>query len=372
MKIGVPKEIKKHEYRVGLTPNHAVKYIENNHEVYIQKGAGLGSGFTDEEYIKIGARILETIEDIYQVADMIIKVKEPLEQEFNLMKEKQIMFTFLHLAAFKQLTEVMLKRKVIGIAYETIEDERGRLPCLKPSSEVAGRLSVQEGAKYLEKNYGGRGVLLGGTDTVKPGTVVVIGANGVAGFNATTIALGMKAKVIAIDIKFDNLIDLKKQHQSQLELVDSNEENIKKAVTNADLIISTILITGDAAPKIIKREYLKDMLEGAVFVDISIDQGGSADTSKMTYHDNPIYEVDGIIHYCVGNMPGAVPRTASLALANATLPYGLNIANLGYKQAMKLNNGLAKGLNTYEGNVTLKPVAKLFDLPYLSIEEIIE
>lgn len=369
MIIGVPKEIKKHEYRIGLIPKHAKSYVEAGHQVYIQAGAGTGAGFTDQEYLAVGCKLLPTIEDIYTIAEMIIKVKEPLPPEYELMREGQIIFTYLHLAASKELTEAMLRRKVIGVAYETITDELGKLPCLKPMSEVAGRLSVQEGAKFLEKEYGGRGVLLGGTETVAPGTVAIIGAGGVSGRNAMTIALGMQARVIAIDTYTKYLDTLVPQYNGRLRVVTSTQENILAAIKEADLIISGVLITGAAAPKLIRREHLKLMKPGAVFVDISIDQGGSAETSRLTYHDDPIYTVDGIIHYCVGNMPGAVPRTSAEALGNATLPYGLLLAGQPLNDAFK-NRHLLDGLNVYLGKLTLAPVASQFEIPFTNAYDI--
>jgi len=371
MIIGVPKEIKKLEYRVGLTPASAKAYLQAGHQVLIQQDAGLGSGFTNEEYIKIGCKILSSIQEIYAKAEMIIKVKEPLKEEFNLLRPNQILYTFLHLAAAKPLTDALLKQKVTAIAYETIKDSNGRLPVLRPMSEVAGRLAVQEGANYLEKSYGGRGVLLGGIPGVEPGHVVVLGANGYAGFNATQIALGMQAKVTAIDVKFNQVEALLPIANGRLMMLPSNETNIVNSIQHADLVISTVLIPGDAAPKLIKKTYLKMMPKGSVIVDVAIDQGGSTETSKVTYHDQPIYEVDGVIHYCVANMPGAVPRTATIGLNQATLPFGLAIANLGFKEAMKKDPGLASGLNTYQGKITFPALAQLFKLPLLSVNEVI-
>ncbi|MEY3609922.1 MAG: hypothetical protein RLZZ264_443 [Bacillota bacterium] len=371
MIIGVPKEIKKLEYRVGLTPASAKAYILAGHQVLIQQDAGIGSGFSNEEYIKVACKILPTIQDIYAKAEMIIKVKEPLEEEFNLLRPNQILYTFLHLAAAKPLTEALLKNKVTAIAYETIKDGNGRLPVLRPMSEVAGRLAVQEGAKFLEKAFGGRGVLLGGIPGVEPGHVVVLGANGYAGFNATQIALGMQANVTAIDVKFNQVETLLPFANGRLKLLPSNETNILNSIQHADLVVSTVLIPGDAAPKLIKKSYLKMMPKGSVIVDVAIDQGGSTETSKVTYHDQPIYEVDGVIHYCVANMPGAVPRTSTIGLNQATLPFGLAIANLGFKAAMKKDVGLASGLNTYQGKITFPALALLFKLPLLDVNEVI-
>ncbi len=371
MIIGVPKEIKKLEYRVGLTPAAATAYLQAGHQVYIQTSAGEGSGFSDQEYQVVGCQILPSIEAVYQRADMIIKVKEPLEQEFSLLRPGQILYTFLHLAAARPLTDALLKQKVTAIAYETIKDGLGRLPVLRPMSEVAGRLAVQEGAKFLEKAYGGRGILLGGIPGVEPGHVVVLGANGYAGFNATQIALGMQARVTGIDVAFHQVERLQASSQGRLTLLPSNEANILKAIQTADLVISTVLIPGDAAPKLIKKIHLSMMQKGAVIVDVAIDQGGSTETSRVTYHDQPIYAVDGVIHYCVANMPGAVPRTSTIGLNQATLPYGLAIANLGFIAAMRKDPGLASGLNTYAGNLVYPALANLFQLPLLKLSDVL-
>ena len=371
MIIGVPKEIKKLEYRVGLTPASAKTYIQAGHRVFIQQDAGIGSGFSNQEYTQVGCTILTTLADVYRQAEMIIKVKEPLEEEFNLLRPNQILYTFLHLSAAKPLTLALLKNKVTAIAYETIKDKNGRLPVLRPMSEVAGRLAVQEGAKYLEKSFGGRGVLLGGIPGVEAGHVVVLGANGYAGFNATQIALGMQANVIAIDVSFSQVETLLPEAKGRLTILPSNEKNILQSIQKADLVISTVLIPGDAAPKLIKKIHLSTMPKGSVIVDVAIDQGGSTETSHVTYHDQPIYEVDGVIHYCVANMPGAVPRTSTIGLNQATLPYGLAIANLGFKQAMKNDAGLASGLNTYQGQLTFPALAQIFALPLLKISDVL-
>jgi alanine dehydrogenase len=371
MIIGVPKEIKKLEYRVGLSPQAAEKYLSAGHQVLVQKTAGDGSGFSDEEYQKVGCQILPTIEEVYRRAEMIIKVKEPLEAEFNLLRPGQILYTFLHLAAAQPLTQALLNNQVTAIAYETITDKNGRLPVLRPMSEVAGRLAVQEGAKFLQKTNGGRGVLLGGIPGVEPANVVVLGANGYAGFNATQIALGMQANVTAIDVRFNQVETLLPVSGGRLHIKPSTVEEIRIALKSADLVISTVLIPGDAAPKLIKRDYLGLMQKGSVIVDVAIDQGGSTETSRVTYHDNPVYEVDGILHYCVANMPGAVPRTSTIGLNQATLPFGLAIANLGFKEAMSRDPGLANGLNTHQGKITYPALAKLFQLPLLAINEVI-
>jgi alanine dehydrogenase len=369
MIIGVPKEIKKLEFRVGLTPDSALEFIKSGHLVLIQDQAGFGSGFSNEAYIQVGCKILPTIEAIYAQAEMIIKVKEPLELEFSLLRPGQILYTFLHLAAARPLLDTLLKNQVAAVAYETIQDEHGRLPVLRPMSEVAGRLAVQQGAKFLEKPMGGKGILLGGIPGVPPAHVVVLGANGYAGFHATQIALGMQAKVTAIDLKFNQVETLLPQSEGRLHLLASSEKHIIASLTTADLVISTVLIPGDAAPKLIKRTYLSMMQPGSVIVDVAIDQGGSTETSRVTYHDQPTYVIDGIIHYCVANMPGAVPRTSTIGLNKVTLPYGLAIANHGLLAAMKLFPGLAPGLNTYQGQVTFPALAKLFQLPLFQLSK---
>ncbi|MGI6700875.1 MAG: alanine dehydrogenase [Christensenellales bacterium] len=365
MIIGVPIEIKKHEYRVGLTPGHAVSYVNAGHKVYIQKGAGVGSGFMDEEYVNAGCEILPSIEDIYAAADMIIKVKEPLEPEYELMREGQIFYTYFHLAAEKELTEACLKNKIIAIAYETIVGKDGRLPCLKPMSEIAGRLSIQEGAKYLEKPFGGKGILLGGVPGVLPANVVILGGGGVVGRNACALAVGLHSDVTVVDISNAALTYIDDLYHGRVKTLYSTEANIIDALKNADLVIGAALVPGAATPHLIKREYLKYMKRDSIIVDVAIDQGGCAETSRVTYHDDPVYKVDGVVHYCVGNMPGAVPGSSTLALNNATLSYGLKIA-ADYKKALRDDVGLSYGLNTHLGDLTIKPVADLFGLPYKS------
>jgi alanine dehydrogenase len=367
MNIGVPTEIKKHEYRVGLAPFHAHAYVQAGHTVYIQKNAGVGSGYADSDYIKAGCRILDTAEEIFAKAEMIIKVKEPLEPEYALMRPGQIFYTYFHLAADRRLTEACLKNKIVAIAYETIVGKDGRLPCLKPMSEIAGRLAIQEGAKYLEKPFGGRGILLGGVPGVLPAKVVIIGA-GVVGQNACAVAEGMRADVTVIDVSLAALTNIDNEYQGRVKTLFNTEGSVREALESADLVIGAALIPGSATPHVIKKEHLKLMKKGSVIVDVAIDQGGSAETSHVTYHDDPVYEVDGIVHYCVGNMPGAVAVTSTLALNNATLPYGLAIANKGYKQALKEDPGLSNGLNVHLGDITFKPVADLFNLPYKKAE----
>ncbi|MCH5164488.1 MAG: alanine dehydrogenase [Clostridiales bacterium] len=374
MKIGVPIEIKKHEYRVGLAPHHAAAYVKAGHEVYIQHDAGVGSGYSDEAYTAVGCKILPTIEDVYAKADMIIKVKEPIEHgtkpeydgvsEYKLMREGQILYTYFHLAADKALTKACVEKKIIAIAYETIRDRKGALPCLKPMSEIAGRLSVQEGAKYLEKPFGGRGVLLGGVTGVLPANVLVLGGAGVVGRNAVAMAVGLGANVTAVDVNLDALTEMDTHYAGRVHTLYSTDEAVREEIAKADLVIGAALIPGAATPQLIRKEHLPLMKKGAVIVDVAIDQGGTCQTSHVTYHDNPVFEEQGVIHYCVGNMPGAVPCTSTLALNNATLKYGLAIANKGYKEALKADPGLMLGLNAHLGKLTCKPVADFHGMEY--------
>ena len=374
MKIGVPIEIKKQEYRVGLAPHHAAAYVKAGHEVYIQHDAGVGSGYEDSAYTAVGCKILPTIEEIYAKADMIIKVKEPIEHEtkpeykgvseYKLMREGQILYTYFHLAADKPLTQACLDKKIVAIAYETIRDRKGALPCLKPMSEIAGRLSVQEGAKYLEKPFGGRGCLLGGVTGVLPANVLVLGGAGVVGRNAVAMAVGLGANVTAVDVNLDALTDMDTHYAGRVHTLYSTDEAVREEIAKADLVIGAALIPGAATPQLIRKEYIPLMKKGAVIVDVAIDQGGTCQTSHVTYHDAPVFEYQGVIHYCVGNMPGAVPCTSTLALNNATLKYGLAIANKGYKEALKADPGLMLGLNAHLGKLTCKPVADLYKMEY--------
>jgi alanine dehydrogenase len=369
MIIGCVKEIKKHEYRVGLTPQHTISYIEHGHRVLIEKGAGLGSGFSDEEYTKAGAAIVENAADIWAQAEMIVKVKEPLLAEYGLMKEDQILFTYLHLAADKALTLALMERKTIGVAYETIVDRAGGLPLLKPMSEIAGRLSVQEGAKYLEKTFGGAGVLLSGVPGVRKGHVMVIGG-GIVGTNAVKIAIGMGADVSVFDRNIDRLGELDNLFGSRIQTVYSTPASIREYLRKADVVIGAVLIPGASAPKVVTREMLSLMRKGSVLVDVAVDQGGCFETTHATYHDAPTYEVDGIVHYCVANMPGAVPRTSTIALTNATLRYGLLLADNGVKKAIMKEPGLIAGINTYQGKLTYEAVATALDLPFTPYTEL--
>ena len=367
MKVGTVKEIKKYEYRVGLTPSNAREYVASGHEVYVQSGAGMGSSFTDQDYVNAGAEILPAAKDVWEKCDMIVKVKEPLTDEYPLMRENQIIYTFLHLAADKPLTDALLAKKTKAVAYETIRDKKGGLPLLKPMSEVAGKLSVQAGARSLEKPQGGSGVLLGGVPGVAQGKVVIIGG-GVVGVSAMKIAIGMGAKVTIIDRDLDRLSYLDDVWGQKIQTMYSTAYNIEKAITEADLVVGAVLIPGAAAPKLIKREHLAKMKPGSVIVDVAVDQGGCCETTKATYHDAPTFVVDGIVHYCVANMPGAVSQTSTSALTNATLSYGLKIANMGLEAAVKADEYLLPGVNCYLGKLTCKEVADDFGMEYTDLK----
>lgn len=371
MIIGCVKEIKKHEYRVGLIPQHVHSYVEHGHKVLIECGAGSGSGFEDQEYEEAGAVLIETAAEVWESSEMIIKVKEPLASEYNLMKENQLLFTYLHLAADAALTHALLNRKVSGVAYETIRDANGSLPLLKPMSEIAGRLSVQEGAKYLEKPFGGSGVLLAGVPGVQKGKVVIIGG-GTVGMNACKIAVGLGADVSVLDKNIDRLEELDHLFGSRIQTLYSTPQVITEQLRGADVVIGAVLIPGASAPKVLKREMLSVMKKGSVVVDVAVDQGGCFETTHATYHDNPTYEVDGIIHYCVANMPGAVPRSSTIALTNATLRYGLLLADLGLRAAIQKEIGLKPGINTYQGKCTCQEVATALKIDYTPIETIIQ
>lgn len=366
MKIGCVKEIKNHEYRVGMTPDNVEEYVKHSHKVFIQAGAGAGSGFADEEYVKAGAVIIATAEEVWNSCDMIVKVKEPLEEEYPLMRKGQILYTYLHLAANLPLTEALLKSGCIGIGYETITDKKGALPLLKPMSEIAGRLSIQEGAKYLEKPFGGCGVLLGGVPGVKKAKVVVLGG-GIVGVNACRMAIGLGADVTVLDMNLDRLAYLDELYGGSLKTVYSTDTAIKNEIKDADLVIGAVLIPGASTPKLLKKEYLKTMKKGSVIVDVAVDQGGCFETTKATYHNDPVFEIDGVVHYCVANMPGAVPYTSTIALTNATLRYGLLLADLGIDEAIKQDSGLKNGVNIYDGKCTYKNVADCHGIEYSQI-----
>ena len=371
MKIGTVKEIKKHEYRVGLTPDSVKTYAGGGHKVFVERSAGEGAGFSDGEYIRNGALMLDTAAEVYAACDMLVKVKEPLDEEYKYLRSGMILYAYLHLAANKPLADVLLSRKIKAAAFETIEDRTGNLPCLRPMSEIAGRLSIQEGAKYLERLYGGRGILLGGVPGVERGSVVIIGG-GIAGTYAAKTAVGMGAEVTVLDISLNRLAYLDDIFGASVTTLFSTEGNIEKCLAKADLVIGAVLIPGASAPKVIRREHLKIMKPGAVIVDIAVDQGGCCETTHVTYHHDPVYTVDGILHYCVGNMPGAVPRTSAAALVNAALPYGLKIAGKGLEEACLEDPGLLKGVNTYDGRCTNKNVAASLQLPYVSPAELFQ
>lgn len=368
MRIGCVKEIKNNEYRVGLTPSNVKDYVAANHEVFIEKDAGIGSGFNDEEYSEAGATIIDNAKEIWDKVEMMVKVKEPLEEEYKYFHEGLILYTYLHLAADEKLANALLEAKVSAIAYETLKEQNGNLPLLAPMSQIAGRLSIQEGAKYLEKPFGGSGILLSGVPGTPKANIVILGAGSV-GMNACKLAVGMGASVEILDINLERLEYIDDIFGANVQTLMSTDATVEEAVSNADLVIGSVLIPGAKAPKIMKRSYLKHMKPGSVIVDVAIDQGGCCETSKVTYHDNPTYVVDGVVHYCVGNMPGAVPRTSTIALTNATLKYGLQIASLGLKAACEENDVIYSAINTYQGCLTCDKVAEAFSLEYTDIME---
>jgi alanine dehydrogenase len=367
MKIGLVKEIKVHEYRVGLTPSCVEAYVENGHTVFVEKDAGTGAGFENCEYEKAGATIVEDKKKIFDESEMIVKVKEPLPQEYEYFHEGQILYTYLHIAADRPQAEMLLNKKIKAVAYETITNNQGGLPCLTPMSEIAGRLAVQEGAKFLEKPFGGRGVLLGGVPGVQRGNVVIIGG-GIVGLNACKMAVGLGANVTVLDISASRLALYDDLFGSQVTTLFSNKTNLIKSIKEADLVIGAVLIPGATTPKLIKKEDLKLMKKNSVLVDVAIDQGGCFETSKATYHDNPTYIVNDVVHYCVANMPGAVSLTSTLALTATTLNHGLAIANKGLEKALHDDIHLLNGLNTYEGKLTNKAVAESLKIPYEAIK----
>jgi len=367
MKIGLPKEIKDNEYRVGLTPAGVQALAHAGHEVYVQKTAGEGSGFTDEQYVKAGGKLLDSADEVWQTGDMIVKVKEPIAPEYPRMRENQLLFTYLHLAPEFELTKQMMDRKVTGVAYETITDVHGKLPLLTPMSEVAGRMSVQVGATYLEKMNGGRGILLGGVPGVPAANVVIIGG-GIVGTEAAKMAVGLGAKVTIIDRNLDRLRQLDDIFLSKVQTLASSRYAIEEAISHADLVIGAVLVVGAAAPKLVTRDMLHLIPNGAVLVDVAVDQGGCFETTHATTHSNPTYYEEGVLHYCVANMPGAVPRTSTFALTNATLPYALDLANKGFEQAIKDDDGLREGVNTYAGKLTYEAVATSQNLEYTPLD----
>lgn len=370
MIVGLPKEIKDNEYRVGLTPAGVRALTDVDHEVIVESSAGEGSGFDDALYQRAGARMLDSADAVWAEAEMIVKVKEPIEPEYPRMREGQLLFTYLHLAPDKKLTAELLKRKVTGIAYETITDRRGGLPLLTPMSEVAGRMAIQVGAHYLEKMSGGRGILLGGVPGVPAARVVIIGG-GVVGTNAAKIAVGMGSHVTIIDNNLDRLRELDDIFLSKISTLASSAYMIHDAVSQADLIIGAVLVPGASAPRLVTRNMLKDVPNGAVIVDVAVDQGGCIETTHPTTHSNPTFYVEGVLHYCVANMPGAVPRTSTFALTNATLPYALKLANKGFLVAIMQDEGLKAGVNTYAGHCTYEAVAISQGLEYTPLDKLL-
>lgn len=370
MIIGVPTEIKNNENRIALTPGGALELIKRGHTVYVQKDAGEGSGFTDKMYLDAGVKILPTIEDIYNIAEMIMKVKEPIEQEYKLIKKDQLIFTYFHFASHEPLTHAMIESGAVCLAYETVERADRSLPLLIPMSEVAGRMAIQEGAKYLEKPVKGKGVLLGGVPGVTPGRVLILGG-GIVGTQAAKMAAGLGAIVTIMDINLDRLRYLNDVMPANVVTRFSNELNIRDLLPTQDLIIGAVLIPGAKAPNLITRDMLKDMHPGTVLVDVAVDQGGCIETCKPTTHEDPTFIIDDVVHYCVANMPGAVPYTSTIALTNATLPYAIQLANKGWKAACNENRELKLGLNVVDGKVTYKGVAEAFDLEYTPVEEVL-
>ncbi len=366
MRIGMPKEIKDNEYRVGMIPAGVRALVDEGHEMVVERGAGEGSGIGDEEYVAAGATILDTADEVWASADMIIKVKEPVGPEYQRMRPGQILYTYLHLAPEPELTDVMLERKVTGVAYETVTDPNGHLPLLTPMSEVAGRLAIQVGAYFLQRPNGGRGVLPGGVHGVPPADVVIIGG-GVVGINAAKMALGLGARVSILEKNLDRMRYLDDVFSGQVTTIASNRHNIEQACQRADILVGGVLLPGHSAPKLVTRDMLAGMKNGSVIVDVAVDQGGCVETTRPTTHSNPTFVVDGVIHYCVANMPGAVPRTSTFALTNATLPYAIKLANEGL-DALRNDPYLRAGLNTHDGKLTCEPVADSQGKPYTPAE----
>jgi alanine dehydrogenase len=371
MIIGVPKEIKNNENRVGLTPAGVSSYKQAGHRVLVEMHAGMGSGFGDEDYLAAGAEIFEKAADVWSYADMICKVKEPLPDEYPYFRENQILFTYLHLAPEKELTKQLMDKKVVAIAYETIQTDDRALPLLMPMSEVAGRMSVQIGAQFLEKPHGGKGILLGGVPGVPPGKVVIVGG-GIVGTNAAKMAIGLGADVTILDINANRLRELDDTFQGRLHTLMSNHYNLAEAVKHADLLIGAVLIPGARAPRLVTEEMVQSMSPGSVIVDVAIDQGGSIETvDRISTHSDPTYVKHGVVHYSVANMPGAVPRTSTIALSNVTLPYGLLLANKGYRAAISQHRALARGVNVINGHIVYEAVAKSLQLPYTPMDDVL-
>jgi len=370
VRIGIPKEIKDNEYRVGMIPAGVHALVQGQHEVFVEAGAGLGSGIADAQYEEAGAKLVPDAAAVYGQADMVIKVKEPVEPEYGLLRPGQVLFTYLHLAPLPVLTDVLLERQVTGIAYETIVDAEGRLPLLTPMSEVAGRMAVLVGVSFLQKIHGGRGTLIPGVPGVPPGDVVVLGG-GIVGLNSIKMALGIGASVTLLETNLDRMRYIDDLFHGSVITLASNHHNLMAALRRADLLIGAVLIPGRAAPKLVTRDMLKVMKDGAVVVDVAVDQGGCFETTRPTTHSNPVYTVDGIVHYCVANMPGAVPRTSTFALNNATMPYAIALANKGMEKAVREDPGLWAGVNTYGGHITCKPVADSLGREWKPLENLL-
>lgn len=363
MIIGTTKELKNHEYRVGLTPGNTAAYVANGHTVLVESGAGVGSGFSDAQYEAAGAKVVPTAAEVFAAAEMIVKVKEPEPSEYPMLREGQILYTYLHLAANKELARYLIDKGIKAVAYETIRDKNGNLPCLRPMSQIAGRLSIQEGAKYLERAYGGRGILLGGVPGVERGKIVIIGG-GVAGTYSAKAAVGIDAQVTLLDIDPNRLAYLEDIFGASVTTLYSTRDNIRRCLAEADLVIGSVLIPGGSTPKLVREEDLSLMKQGSLIVDIAIDQGGCCESSHVTTHDDPVFIKNGVVHYCVGNMPGAVPYTSTVALSNSTLRYGLAMADGGLENALKNDRGLLDGLNCYAGKCVNTNVAKAVGLPF--------
>ncbi|HLL54650.1 MAG TPA: alanine dehydrogenase [Myxococcaceae bacterium] len=368
MIIGVPKEIKTREYRVGMVPAAVRAMVGSGHKVLVEKGAGIGSGIPDAEYQRVGATLVGTPDEVWKNAEMIVKVKEPVEPEYDRMQPNQIVYTYFHLAAVPELAKVLVKKKIAAVAYETIQLDDNSLPLLRPMSEVAGKMSIQVGAMCLEKEHGGKGILLGGVPGVRRGRVAIIGG-GVVGTNAAKMAVGLGAEVTVLDVNQNQLAYLDDVFLGRISTLMSDSENIARSVREADLVVGGVLIPGGKAPKLVSEALIAEMSPGSVVVDVAVDQGGCIETCRPTTHDNPTYVVHGVIHYCVANMPGAVPQTSTFALTNATRPYARKIADMGLVEAIKSDVALAKGLNTYNGHVTYQAVAQDLGYPYVSIQE---
>lgn len=370
MKVGLPREVKDNEFRVGLVPAGVDALVKDGAQVLVQKGAGEGSGFSDDEYVNAGASLVDTADELWASAELIVKVKEPVREEYGRLRPGQIVYGYFHLAPIPELTQVLLERQVRAVAYETITNDRGQLPLLTPMSEIAGRMATIMGTYYLQRPGGGRGVLIGGVPGVRPGLVVVIGA-GTVGLNATKMAMGLGAQVSVLDVDIEKLRYLDDLYFGRIETLMSNPRYLAEALRRADLVVGGVLIPGAHAPKLVTRDMVAAMKPGSVIVDVAVDQGGCCETTRPTTHSDPVYEVEGVIHYCVTNMPGAMPRTSTLALTNVTLPYARKIARMGLAEAAREDRHLRNGINTYDGHVTCRPVAEDQGLPYTPAQDLL-